>query len=458
MLLVRTPGQRQPINHFRGKIKSGTEELFVVILHPNPDTNTQIMKFNPIIIFILALSLYSLPSFGQSEKEPEGLGLPGDNLDLYAVLDIFQKSKTIEDFEKTLNDEKTAVNNLDLNLDNKVDFIKVVTEQEGDDFSFILQVPISEKETQDVAVILVSKDEKEKITMQIVGDKELYGENYIIEPQATTSPASTVNPGYTGDDPVTESTPATTKIVYVESAPIVKYVYSPVYVPYYPPYYYGYYPPYYNPFIVPIAFGVYWGNHYHYHGYGYGYGHTTVIINHNHYHNYNNHRNYSNTVYNNRTNGSYNKNVGKPRPSTGTSPSTRPSTGTSGTPRPSPGTSTRPSTGTTPSTRPSTGTKPTTKPSTGTTPSTRPSPTTKPSPTTRPSTTPSTRPSTTPSTRPATSPSTRPSTSPSTRPSSPSSMGPSRTMHSSGGYSGASRSSSSAPRTGGYSGGGGRRR
>ena len=320
------PSTYQPINHLHGKIKSGTEELFVVILHPNPDTITQIMKFNPIIIFILALSLYSLPSFGQSEKEPEGLGLPGDNLDLYAVLDIFQKSKTIEDFEKTLNDEKTAVNNLDLNLDNKVDFIKVVTEQEGDDFSFILQVPISEKETQDVAVILVSKDEKEKITMQIVGDKELYGENYIIEPQATTSPASTVNPGYTGDDPVTESTPATTKIVYVESAPIVKYVYSPVYVPYYPPYYYGYYPPYYNPFIVPIAFGVYWGNHYHYHGYGYGYGHTTVIINHNHYHNYNNHRNYSNTVYNNRTNGSYNKNVGKPRPSTGTSPSTRPST------------------------------------------------------------------------------------------------------------------------------------
>jgi len=446
MLLVRTPGQRQPINHFRGKIKSGTEELFVVILHPNPDTNTQIMKFNPIIIFILALSLYSLPSFGQSEKEPEGLGLPGDNLDLYAVLDIFQKSKTIEDFEKTLNDEKTAVNNLDLNLDNKVDFIKVVTEQEGDDFSFILQVPISEKETQDVAVILVSKDEKEKITMQIVGDKDLYGKDYIIEPQEKTTPASTVNPGYTGDDPVTESVPATTKVVYVESAPIVKYVYSPVYVPYYPPYYYGYYPPYYNPFIVPIAFGIYYSNHYHYHGYGYGYGHTTVIVNHNHYNNYNNHRNYSNTVYNNRNNGSYNKNVGSPRPSTGTAPSTRPSTGTSGNAKPSTGASTRPSAGTTPSTRPS----PSTKPSTGTTPSAKPS--------TKPSTTPSTRPSTTPSTRPSTTPSTRPATSPSTRPSSSSSMGASRTMHSSGGYSGASRSSSSAPRAGGYSGGGGRRR
>ena len=44
-------------------------------------------------------------------------------------LDLFQKSKTIEDFEKSLNEEKTGINNLDLNLDNKVDFIKVVTKQ-----------------------------------------------------------------------------------------------------------------------------------------------------------------------------------------------------------------------------------------------------------------------------------------------------------------------------------------
>ena len=40
------------------------------------------------------------------------LGLPGDNLDLFAVLDLFQKSKTIEDFEKSLNEEKTGINNL----------------------------------------------------------------------------------------------------------------------------------------------------------------------------------------------------------------------------------------------------------------------------------------------------------------------------------------------------------
>ena len=134
----------------------------------------------------------------QTGKDSTLLGLPGDNLDLYAVLDLFQKSKTIEEFEKSLNLEKTGINNLDLDLDNKVDFIKVVTKQDGDDFTFILQVAVTEKETQDVAVILVSKDKDKKVTMQIVGDKDLYGKDYIVEPKTTTTPAVTANPGYTG--------------------------------------------------------------------------------------------------------------------------------------------------------------------------------------------------------------------------------------------------------------------
>jgi hypothetical protein len=30
------------------------------------------------------------------------LGLPGDNLNLYAVLDVFQDSETVEEFERQL--------------------------------------------------------------------------------------------------------------------------------------------------------------------------------------------------------------------------------------------------------------------------------------------------------------------------------------------------------------------
>ena len=50
------------------------------------------------------MTLLSLPAFSQNNKDKQQdakdsiplLGLPGDNLDLYAVLELFQISKTIE--------------------------------------------------------------------------------------------------------------------------------------------------------------------------------------------------------------------------------------------------------------------------------------------------------------------------------------------------------------------------
>jgi hypothetical protein len=303
------------------------------------------MKKYLLSVFALTLILLAFSGQAQTEKEPELLNLPGDNLSLYAVLDLFQKSKTIEEFEKELNLEKNKINNLDLDLDNKVDFIKVSTQSDGDDYTFVLQVAISKTETQDVAVILLSKGKDGKISLQIVGDKLLYGDNYIVEPK-TSTPGVTANPAYTGDDPVTVNVPASTTTVIVESAPIVQYVYSPAYVPYYPPYYYGYYPPYYAAFTV-MAVGMYWGHCAHYHG-AYGcHGNTTVVHNHNTYNNYNNNsRNTSNTVNNNRNNGSY-KNNASNRQSGGASASNRASGGASASTRQSGGgasASARPST------------------------------------------------------------------------------------------------------------------
>jgi len=264
------------------------------------------MKKN-LSILVVAMSLFCSPVFSQTPVDTTNkLGLAGDNLDLYAVLTLFQKSKTIEGFEKSLNDEQTKINNLDLNLDKKVDFIKVTTKKEDSAFTFILQVDVTKTETQDVAVILVNK-EKGNVTIQAVGDPELYGKDYVIEPKGQSS--ITANPGYTGADPVTVNVPATTTVV-VQQAPIVQYVYSPAYVPYYPPYYYGYYPGWFA-FSAVVTWGIYAGFHNHYHGGYYG-GHygggNTVIINNgnrNNINHYNNSRNTSNTVANNKARGGY---------------------------------------------------------------------------------------------------------------------------------------------------------
>ena len=242
------------------------------------------------------MSLLSLPVFSQSKQDTASLGLAGDNLDLYAVMDLFLKSKTIEGFEKSLNEQKTGINNLDLDLDKKVDFIKVVTKKENESYTFILQVAVSEKETQDVAVILVNRDKDKKVNVQIVGDEDLYGKDYVIEPKTKPTPAVTSNPAYTGSEPVKDA-PASSTVVVVQQAPIVQYVYSPAYVPYYPPYAYGFYPPYFAAFTV-MAVGIYRHNNYYHHGgyYGghyHGGGNTVVINNKNQINHYNNTRNTS---------------------------------------------------------------------------------------------------------------------------------------------------------------------
>jgi len=310
------------------------------------------MKKSHLSLIVLALSLLCVPVFSQTENDTALLGLPGDNLDLYAVLDLFQKSKTIEEFEKTLNTEKTGINNLDLNLDKKVDFIKVDTKQKDESFTFILQVDVTEKETQDVAVILVDRDKDKKVTLQIVGDKDLYGKDYVIEPKPA-APASTPNPAYTGTQPattpsttnatgaVTDATkktstsstaPATTTVVVVESTPVIQYVYSPVYVPYHPPYHFGFYPPYFVAFTC-VAVSAYRHHHYvyhyphaAYHGGRYG-GHNTVVIhNTNNFNNYNVSRRTSNTVNHNMANGRYGANRAVATPAKGATPAAKATT------------------------------------------------------------------------------------------------------------------------------------
>lgn len=260
-----------------------------------------------------------------SQEDQELLGLPGDNLNLYATLDLFQKSKTIEEFEAALNKEETGINNLDLNLDGKVDFIKVTTQQDKNDFTFILQVDVKEKETQDVAVILVSKDKKDKISLQMVGDEALYGKDYVIEPK-TEVPSVTANPAYTGSDAVETNEAAT--VVVVESQPIVRYIYSPVYVPYYSPFYWGFYPPYFRPYPI-ISINIYFGRHRYYpnryYGGHRGGGNTVIINNNNTFNNYSRTRNSSNTVVKNKREGNYsNRKELSKRPNTSSRPNTKP--------------------------------------------------------------------------------------------------------------------------------------
>ncbi len=219
-----------------------------------------------LLIFQFASGIF-IQAFGQDTSTR--LNLPGDNLNLYAVLKIFQESETLEIFEKKLNDKENNINNLDLNADNQIDYIKVKDQIDGNVHNIILQDIVNANEVQDVAVIIVEKIQNNQVQIQIIGDEDLYGKDYIIEPNFETKDTesnSTPNPAYTaGTSNVIQKVYTSTYTLY--NWPIVQYIYLPSYDSWNSPYQWGLYPSYWQPW-TPLYWHEYYGWQYHW-GYYY---------------------------------------------------------------------------------------------------------------------------------------------------------------------------------------------
>jgi hypothetical protein len=110
------------------------------------------------------------------------------NLDLKAVASVFGESENLEDFESRLNDPKLQLSNLDLNYDNQVDYLRVVESIENQNHIILIQAVINRDLYQDIATIDVDKDYYNNVTIQIIGNTNLYGANYIFEPTYNSRP------------------------------------------------------------------------------------------------------------------------------------------------------------------------------------------------------------------------------------------------------------------------------
>lgn len=139
-----------------------------------------------------------------------------DNLNLQAVASIFGDSRDLEDFERRLNDPDMQISNLDLNGDNRVDYLRVVELTQNNVHVIVLQAVLGVDNFQDVATIEIERDRNNNVSVQVVGDVYMYGQNYIYEPVYVTRPA------------------------------LFSLFWVNTYRPYYSPWYWGYYPTYYN--------------------------------------------------------------------------------------------------------------------------------------------------------------------------------------------------------------------
>ncbi len=265
-------------------------------------------------LLITALALVSLLGTVRAQQEPELLNLPGDNLNLYAVMKIFQESETLELFEKTLNEQDNRVNNLDLNGDNYVDYIRVIDQPEGKVHYIVLQVAVTATENQDVAVFVVKQDRDGDVIIQLIGDEALYGKYYIVEPYYDTDGGSTPNPGYYGNYGNTETVVVHhTTTHHVAAWPVIRFIFLPTYVVWHSPFYWGYYPVYWRPWS-PWYWHHYYGYHYHWHHHYYGHYHH---VNHFRYepwheHYYGKRRSFSTTVLARQERGEFNATYSKP--------------------------------------------------------------------------------------------------------------------------------------------------
>ncbi|MBT8219201.1 MAG: hypothetical protein KJP00_05235 [Bacteroidia bacterium] len=194
-------------------------------------------------LVLLALALFSHIIIAQEEAT----GLPGDNFSLDGALELLENSKDLESFEKALNKENNKVNNLDLNEDGEIDYVRVIDNLQGDAHAIVLQVPLNDKEAQDIAVIEIEKDGPESAILQIIGDEDIYGEQMIVEPYEEEGSGGKGGPDAEYD--------IARVIVNVWLWPSVRYVYTPGYVRYVSPWRWLYYPTWWRPWR-PLAWTV----------------------------------------------------------------------------------------------------------------------------------------------------------------------------------------------------------
>jgi hypothetical protein len=190
---------------------------------------------------VVLTMLFALSSKAQQEASVDSTGLPGDNFSLEGAIELFKQAGSLEEFEKLLNSENSKINNLDLNEDGEIDYIRVIDNKDGDVHAIILQVPVSENESQDIAVIEIEKDGAESAILQIIGNEDIYGEQVITEPFEEEAVKSNKDKG-----PAARFAPVRI-VVNVWLWPSVRFMYRPAYVVYVSPWRWRAYPTWWRP-------------------------------------------------------------------------------------------------------------------------------------------------------------------------------------------------------------------
>lgn len=139
-------------------------------------------------ISTIYLLLFALLVINAQEQTPATEA--GEDFDLNAVMEVLENAEDLADFEKKINDKDNQINNLDLNNDEEIDVVKVVEIDESNTRLIVLRAVIGENDFQDIATIEIEKHGEKEISLQVIGDPDIYGSDYIVEPSSDESSGS----------------------------------------------------------------------------------------------------------------------------------------------------------------------------------------------------------------------------------------------------------------------------
>ena len=108
-------------------------------------------------------------------------------LDLNAVAAAFAEARSVQEFENLLNSSRYMINNLDLNGDGYIDYLRVIETRQGYYHAFLIQACVAPSLFQDVATLVVER-RSNALYVEVIGDPYLYGYNYIVRPVFVNRP------------------------------------------------------------------------------------------------------------------------------------------------------------------------------------------------------------------------------------------------------------------------------
>ena len=102
-------------------------------------------------------------------------------LDLNAVAAAFAESRSVKEFEQIINSSRYMINNLDLNHDGWIDYLRVIETYKGYYHALLIQACLAPGVFQDVATLMAER-RPDVLYVEVIGDRYLYGANYIVRP------------------------------------------------------------------------------------------------------------------------------------------------------------------------------------------------------------------------------------------------------------------------------------